>query len=77
MHRAPVDRRHFRYLALHFPIASTWVSPPEGITIELAPSLTSSAASDEITLLAPSSELLHLQQTHAGGRRDRGGGGWK
>ena len=48
-----------------FPIASSWVSPPEGITIELAPSLTSSATSDEITLLAPSSELLHLQQTHA------------
>jgi Menaquinone biosynthesis len=47
------------------PVASNWVTPPEGITVELARALTSSAASDEISLLAPSSELLHLQQSHA------------
>ena len=47
------------------PVASGWVSPPEGITVDLTPSLTSSSATDEIALLAPSSELFRLQQTHA------------
>ncbi|MBW3632390.1 MAG: hypothetical protein KY456_05100 [Chloroflexi bacterium] len=47
------------------PITSGWVSPPEGITVEVVTSLTASSATDEIPLLAPASELLRLQQTHA------------
>ena len=47
------------------PIASGWVSRPEGIALELVDRLTSDNATDESALLAPPSEILRLQQTHA------------
>jgi hypothetical protein len=46
------------------PIASGWVSPPEGITVEIANRLTTDSASEEQIVLAPASEILRLQQTH-------------
>ena len=59
------------------PITSGWVSPPEGITVEIANHLTTDSASEEHILLAPASEILRLQQTHAGGRRRRGDRRWQ
>ncbi len=47
------------------PIASGWVSPPEPLAVELMDPLTSETATDETALLAPSSAILRLQQTHA------------
>jgi predicted solute-binding protein len=47
------------------PITSGWVSPPEGITVEIANRLTTDSASEERIFLAPASVILHLQQTHA------------
>ena len=47
------------------PITSGWVSPPDGITVEIANRLTTDSASEEHIVLAPASEILHLQQTHA------------
>jgi hypothetical protein len=46
------------------PITSGWVSPPEGITVEIAHRPTPDSASDESIVLAPASEILRLQQTH-------------
>jgi hypothetical protein len=46
------------------PIASSWVSPPAGITVEFAHRLTPNSASEENIILAPASEILRLQQTH-------------
>jgi hypothetical protein len=46
------------------PIASGWVSPPDGITVEIAHRLTTDSALEEDLVLAPASETLHLQQTH-------------
>src|SRR5215213_3426065 len=46
------------------PIASGRVVPPEGITVEIANRLTTDSASEERIVLAPASEILHLQQTH-------------
>jgi hypothetical protein len=46
------------------PITSGWVSPPEGITVEIANRLTTDSASEEHILLAPASGILRLQQTH-------------
>ncbi len=46
------------------PITSGWVSPPEGITVEIARRLTPESASEESIFLAPASEILRLQQTH-------------
>jgi hypothetical protein len=45
-------------------ITSGWVSPPAGITVEIAHRLTANAATEESIMLAPSSEILRLQQTH-------------
>jgi predicted solute-binding protein len=46
------------------PITSGWVSPPEGMTVEIANRPTADSVSEETILLAPASEILHLQQTH-------------
>jgi predicted solute-binding protein len=46
------------------PITSGWVSPPDGITVEIAPHRTSDSASEEGIVLAPASEILQLQETH-------------
>ncbi len=46
------------------PIAFGWVSPPDGITVEIVHRLTTDSASEERIALAPASEILHLQQTH-------------
>src|SRR5215204_1207286 len=46
------------------PITSGWVSPPVGITVEIANRLTGDSISEERIVLAPASEILHLQQTH-------------
>jgi hypothetical protein len=46
------------------PIASGWVSPPDGITVEISNRLTTDPAAEERTVLAPASEILYLQQTH-------------
>src|SRR5829696_64776 len=46
------------------PIASGWVAPPDGITVEIVNRLTTDSASEERIVLAPASEILHLQQTH-------------
>jgi predicted solute-binding protein len=46
------------------PITSGWVSLPDGITVEIANRLTTDSASEERIVLAPASEILHLQQTH-------------
>ena len=45
------------------PITSGWVSPPDGITIEIVNRLSTDSTSDEDIVLAPASEILHLQQT--------------
>jgi hypothetical protein len=47
------------------PIASGWVSPPDGITVEIANRLSTDSTSEEHIVLAPASEILYLQQTHA------------
>jgi hypothetical protein len=46
------------------PIISGWVSPPEGITVEIAHRLTANAATEESAVLVSASEILRLQQTH-------------
>ena len=46
------------------PITSGWVSPPDGITVEIANRLTADSAAEESVVLAPASEILRLQQTH-------------
>lgn len=46
------------------PITSGWVSPPEGITAEIAHRLTADFAIEESVMLAPASAILRLQQTH-------------
>jgi hypothetical protein len=46
------------------PITSGWVSPPEGITVEIANRLTTESASEEHILFAPTSGILRLQRTH-------------
>ena len=46
------------------PITSGWVAPPDGIAVEIANRLTTDSASEERIVLAPASEILHLQQTH-------------
>jgi hypothetical protein len=46
------------------PITSGWVSPPDGITVEIANRLTTDSALDELIILTPASEILHRQQTH-------------
>jgi len=46
------------------PIASGWVSPPAGLAVEIANRLTTDSASEERIVLAPATEILHLQQTH-------------
>jgi hypothetical protein len=46
------------------PISSGWVSPPEGIAVELTNRLTVDAGTEESILLAPASEILRLQRSH-------------
>jgi Menaquinone biosynthesis len=46
------------------PITSGWVSPPEGITAEIAHRLTADPATAESIVLASASEILRLQHTH-------------
>jgi hypothetical protein len=46
------------------PITSGWVSPPEGIKVEIANRLAMNTATDEEIVLAPASDILRLQQTH-------------
>src|SRR5919112_1882522 len=46
------------------PITSGWVSPPEGITVEIVNCLTADSVTEENLTLAPASEILRLQQTH-------------
>ena len=46
------------------PITSGWISPPDSITVEIAHRLATDTASEECIVLAPASEILHLQQTH-------------
>ena len=46
------------------PITSGWISPPEGIAVEIAHRPTPDSASEEAIVLAPASEILRLQQTH-------------
>ena len=46
------------------PITSGWVSPADGITVEMAHHLTSDSALEESILIAPAPEILRLQQTH-------------
>src|SRR5215207_9422643 len=46
------------------PITSGWVTPPDGITVEIANRPTTDSASEEGIVLAPASQILHLQQTH-------------
>src|SRR5215204_5933877 len=46
------------------PITSGWVSPPVGITVEIANRLTGDSVTEESIILAPASEILRLQQTH-------------
>ena len=46
------------------PITSGWVSPPDGITVEIAHRLTDGFRIGGGIVLAPASEILHLQQTH-------------
>jgi hypothetical protein len=45
------------------PIASGWVSPPDGITVEIANRRSTASTSEEHIFLAPASEILYLQQT--------------
>ena len=46
------------------PITSGWVSPPEGITVEVTNHLAPDSATEESVVLAPASVILRLQQTH-------------
>src|SRR5215213_675882 len=46
------------------PITAGWISPPEGITIDIANQLAADAATEESVILAPASDILRLQQTH-------------
>jgi hypothetical protein len=46
------------------PIASGWIAPPAGIAVEIANRLAADSATEESIILAPASEILHLQQTH-------------
>jgi Menaquinone biosynthesis len=46
------------------PITSGWISPPDGITVELANRLRTDSTSGECIVLAPASEILQLQQSH-------------
>ena len=46
------------------PITSGWVSPPEGITVEIAHRLPTDSATEEHIVLASASEILRLQRTH-------------
>ena len=54
----------FATAAYTIPITSEWVSPPDGITVEMANRPAPDAATEESVLLAPASEILRLQQTH-------------
>jgi hypothetical protein len=46
------------------PITSGWVSPPEGVTVEIENQLAADAAAEESVILASASEILGRQQTH-------------
>src|SRR5688500_3424859 len=46
------------------PITSGWVSPPNGIIVEIANRPITDSASEERVVLASASEALYLQQTH-------------
>ena len=46
------------------PITSGWISPPEGLAVQLAHRLTTDYPSEEHIVLAPASEILHLRQSH-------------
>src|SRR5215208_3655227 len=46
------------------PITSGWVSPADGITVEMAHHLTSDSALEESIFIAPAPEILRLQHTH-------------
>lgn len=47
------------------PIASGWVTPPAGLTVERAPGLMASAIGADDVALAPAAALLPLQGSHA------------
>lgn len=47
------------------PIASAWVLPPASLTVEIANRLSPDSAPIDSAVLAPSSEILRLHQTHA------------
>ena len=47
------------------PIVSGWVSPPNGIAVEIVHRLKPDIVSDESIALVSSSEILRFQQTHA------------
>jgi hypothetical protein len=46
------------------PIVSGWVTPPNGVTVELVDRLTATALAADDAALLPSSELLSLQRSH-------------
>jgi hypothetical protein len=46
------------------PITSGWVSPPEGVRVEVTNHLTVDSATEESAVVAPASLILRLQQTH-------------
>jgi Menaquinone biosynthesis len=46
------------------PITAGWISPPDGITVDIANRLMADGAAPESAILAPASGILHLQQTH-------------
>ncbi len=46
------------------PITSGWVSPPEGVTVEIANRLTADSATEESVIITPAPLTLRLQQTH-------------
>ena len=46
------------------PITAGWISPPEGITVDIANRLIADGGAEESAILAPASDILRLQQTH-------------
>jgi predicted solute-binding protein len=54
----------FATAAFVTPVASGWVAPPVGISIEVVPGLSARSIGPEDAALAPSSEILRLQDSH-------------
>src|SRR5215211_3627245 len=46
------------------PITAGWISPPDGITVDIANRLVADFSAEESAILAPASDILRLQQTH-------------